>query len=229
MLAHRREIIQQTSAKLRANGISHGIIQAGTDPRPMASVRVASVLTLWMRCVRNKIIPLPSANLLIVDECHHATAMTWRTLIAAYPDAVLIGTTATPCRGDGRGLGGIFTVMLQTPQVAELIEQGYLVKSRVYAPVDPDLKGVRTVAGDYVEDQLAERMDRAKLIGDIVTHWHKYGETGEPSHSRSTSLTRSISVTSSSAPASALNTSTVRRRSPSATRRWRDWPQARPR
>jgi len=177
MLAHRREIIQQTSAKLRANGISHGIIQAGTDPRPMASVRVASVLTLWMRCVRNKIIPLPSANLLIVDECHHATAMTWRTLIAAYPDAVLIGTTATPCRGDGRGLGGIFTVMLQTPQVAELIEQGYLVKSRVYAPVDPDLKGVRTVAGDYVEDQLAERMDRAKLIGDIVTHWHKYGES----------------------------------------------------
>ena len=24
--------------------------------------------------------------------------------------------------------------------------------------------------------QLAERMDRPKLVGDIVTHWHKYGE-----------------------------------------------------
>jgi len=176
VLAHRREIIQQTSAKLRANGISNGIIQAGIDPRPMASVQVASVLTLWMRCVRNKIIPLPPADLLIVDECHHATAMTWRTLIAAYPDAVLIGTTATPCRGDGRGLGGIFTVMLQTPQVAELIEQGYLVKSRVYAPVDPDLRGITVRNGDYAENELADRMDRAKLIGDIVTHWHKYGE-----------------------------------------------------
>jgi DNA repair protein RadD len=35
---------------------------------------------------------------------------------------------------------------------------------------------VRTQAGDYVEIQLAERMDRPQLIGDIVSHWHKYGE-----------------------------------------------------
>ena len=66
--------------------------------------------------------------------------------------------------------------MIEGPQVAELIAGGYLVRTRVYAPVDPDLRGVRTVAGDYNEGQLAERMDRPDLIGDIVTHWHKYGE-----------------------------------------------------
>jgi DNA repair protein RadD len=176
VLAHRREIISQTSHKLRANGISHGIIQAGIDPRPMASVQVASVQTLWLRAMRSQAMALPPADLLIVDECHHATAMTWRKIIENYPDAVLIGCTATPCRGDGRGLGSIFEMMIQCPQVATLIEQGHLVRSRVYAPVDPDLKGVRTAAGDYVESQLAERMDRAKLIGDIVTHWHKFGE-----------------------------------------------------
>src|SRR5262249_19558613 len=71
---------------------------------------------------------------------------------------------------------GIFKTMIQCPQVPDLIEQGYLVKARVYAPVDPDLHGVKTQAGDYVESQLAERMDRDKLVGDIVTHWHKYGE-----------------------------------------------------
>jgi DNA repair protein RadD len=38
------------------------------------------------------------------------------------------------------------------------------------------LKGIRTVAGDYNEGQLAERMDRANLVGDIITHWHKHGE-----------------------------------------------------
>ena len=88
----------------------------------------------------------------------------------------MLGLTATPCRGDGRGLGGIFETIVECPQVAQLIECGYLVKTRVYAPVDPDLKGVRTIAGDYNENQLAERMDQPKLIGDIVTHWHKYGE-----------------------------------------------------
>ena len=50
-----------------------------------------------------------------------------------------------------------------------------MVKTRVYAPVDPDLRA-ETRVGDYVETQLAERMDRVDLIGDIVTHWHKYGE-----------------------------------------------------
>jgi superfamily II DNA or RNA helicase len=104
--------------------------------------------------------------------------MSWNasTNYYRYPNAVLLGLTATPCRGDGRGLGGIFDVIIQCPQVAQLIGQKHLVPTRVYAPVDPDLRGVRTQAGDYVETQLAERMDRPKLVGDVVTHWHKYGE-----------------------------------------------------
>jgi DNA repair protein RadD len=84
--------------------------------------------------------------------------------------------TATPCRGDGRGLGGIFDIHIEGPQVAELISQKFLVRTRVYAPVDPDLKGLEIRQGDYVESQLAERMDRDNLVGDIVSHWHKYGQ-----------------------------------------------------
>ena len=176
VISHRREIITQTSAKLTANGIYHGIIQAGIDPRPMARVQVASIATLHVRAVRNKIMSLPPAVLLIIDEAHHAPATTYRRLVEAYPDAVILGATATPCRGDGRGLGGIFEMIIECPQIPELIEGKWLVPTRVYAPVDPDLRGVRTVAGDYVESQLADRMDRAKLLGDIVTHWHKLAE-----------------------------------------------------
>jgi hypothetical protein len=66
--------------------------------------------------------------------------------------------------------------MLECPQVAELIAQGFLVPTKCFAPTKPDLLGVRIQAGDYVENQLAERMDRPKLIGDVVTHWFKYGE-----------------------------------------------------
>jgi DNA repair protein RadD len=50
------------------------------------------------------------------------------------------------------------------------------VPTRVYAAVDPDLHGVRVRHGDYVEAELAERMDRPKLVGDIVTNWLKYGK-----------------------------------------------------
>src|SRR6266566_5616816 len=178
VVAHRREIINQTSEKLTARGVSHGIIQAGEEKRlrPMAAVQVASIQTLHARAIRSSTMLMPLADLLIIDEAHHACAMTYQKVIAAFPDAIILGLTATPCRGDGRGLGGIFKTMIECPQVPDLIEQGYLVKSRVYAPVDPDLRGVRTQAGDYVESQLAERMDKDQLVGDIVTHWHKYGE-----------------------------------------------------
>jgi Helicase conserved C-terminal domain len=53
---------------------------------------------------------------------------------------------------------------------------GYLVRSRVYAPSTPDLTGVRVQAGDYVENQLAERMDKQKLVADVIGSWHKWGE-----------------------------------------------------
>ena len=176
VLAHRREIIAQTSRKLYAAGIPHGIIQAGIPTRPLELVQVASIQTLWTRAMVRESMDLPPADLLWIDETHHCPAETYQKIVDAYPDAVLLGTTATPCRGDGRGLGGIFETIIETPQVADLIAQGYLVKTRVYAPVDPNLKGVETRSGDYVEWQLAERMDTDRLVGDIVTHWHKYGE-----------------------------------------------------
>ena len=176
VLAHRREIVMQTSDKLRAHGIPHGIIQAGFQPRPLEAVQVAAIQTLHARAIRRETMDLPPADLVIVDECHHAPAQTYREIIDPYPDATLLGTTATPCRGDGRGLGGIFDTMIECPQVAELIELGYLVRTKNYAPIDPNLKGVETRIGDYVEGQLAERMDRPKLVGDIISHWHKYSE-----------------------------------------------------
>jgi hypothetical protein len=129
-----------------------------------------------MRGIRSDRMGLPPADLLVVDECHHAPAETYQRIINAYPNAVLLGLTATPCRGDGRGLGRIFEIMLECPQVAELIAQKYLVPTKCYAPTKPDLLGVRVERGDYVEAQLAERMDRPKLIGDVVTHWFKYGD-----------------------------------------------------
>jgi DNA repair protein RadD len=176
VLAHRREIIGQTSRKLFDLGIAHGIIMAGERPRPFENVQVAAVQTLHRRAIHGETMPLPPADLLVIDEAHHCPASTYQEIVDAYPNATLLGLTATPCRGDGRGLGGIFETIVECPQVASLIEQGYLVKTRCYAPVNPDLKGVRTVAGDYNEGQLADRMDRPKLIGDIITHWHKFSE-----------------------------------------------------
>jgi DNA repair protein RadD len=175
-LAHRRELVQQAHAKLYAAGIDAGIIQAGYDPRPEQPVQIASISTLWARAYRSSRIKPPPADLLIVDEAHHVRARTWMGVLESYPGAVILGLTATPCRGDGRGLGDVFEALVECPPVAELIQLGFLVPTKVYAPSTPDLTGVRVERGDYVESQLAERMDQAKLIGDVVEHWHRLAE-----------------------------------------------------
>jgi DNA repair protein RadD len=175
--SHRREITQQTSAKLYAVGIDHGIIQAGFPLRLHEPVQVASVQTLTARAIRGSAIELPAADLVIVDEAHHAPAETYAKVLAKYSNAIILGLTATPCRRDGRGLGNVFDALIECPQVADLVDLGFLVGTTVYAPADRiDLSGIRTQAGDYVENQLAERMNTTKLVGDVVTHWHRHGE-----------------------------------------------------
>ena len=103
-LAHRRELVHQCSDKLKKFGIDHGIIMAGVKPSFIPDVQVGSVQTLTARLARGVIEP-PIADLLIFDEGHHCTAKTYLKLIESYPVAKVIGLTATPIRGDGKGLG----------------------------------------------------------------------------------------------------------------------------
>jgi DNA repair protein RadD len=172
---HLREITAQTSEKLDKFGVFNGIIQAGFRATPIAGVQVASIQTLEGRS-RSGRMQLPPAKVIFIDEAHHAVARTYRRILEKYPDAIVIGLTATPCRGDGKGLGGVFDVMVLCPDVPDLIAKERLVPSRVYAPPPPDLKGVQVRAGDYVKEQLARRMDQPHLVADIITTWLKYGE-----------------------------------------------------
>ena len=175
-LAHRRELITQASGKLYAAGVDHGILLPGFPPRLGEPVQVGSVWTVHGRAIRTSTIELPAADLIIVDEAHHSPARTYRSLLDSYPKATVIGITATPCRGDGRGLGDIFEMLMECPPVPELIKGGFLVGTKVYAPSRPDVSGIEIERGDYVERQLAERVDRPDLVGDIASHWHRLGE-----------------------------------------------------
>src|SRR5205823_577375 len=175
-LAHRRELITQCSGKLYANGVEHGVLLPGFPHRLAEPVQVASIWTVHSRAIRSSAIDLPEAHVVFVDEAHHATARTYQDLLGAYPQAVIVGITATPCRGDGRGLGDTFDILIEGPPVPELIEGKFLVPTVVYAPARPDLAGVSVQRGDYVERQLAERMDKAELVGDIVSHWHRLAD-----------------------------------------------------
>lgn len=175
-LAHRRELIGQASRKLHEAGVDHGVIAPQYPTRPGEPVQVASIATLHARAVRSSKIDLPPAQMVVIDEAHHCRARSYRRIVESYPDAVVLGLTATPCRGDGRGLGSTFEEIIEGAPIAELVKNGFLVPTRVFAPSRPDLSGVRVERGDYVESQLAARVDKAELVGDIVVHWLRLAE-----------------------------------------------------
>lgn len=174
VVAHRRELIQQTYEKLLRAGLEErqvGVVMASdTRRRPTAPVQVASIDTLRHR-------PKPPADIVIVDEAHRELARSYRELRAHYPDAVHLGFTATPYRADNRGLGEFYEDLLLVASIRELIDQGYLVEPRVFTvPPErlPNLTGVRVRAGDYAQDQLDAAVDQTTLVGDIVEHWIRH-------------------------------------------------------
>jgi DNA repair protein RadD len=179
-LVHRRELVLQASRKLLDLEVEHAILMGAESSKFNGGEHcvVASVQTLYARAFRRHRIDRPRADIIFFDEAHHCRARTYQEIRNAYPHAKIIGLTATPARGDGGGLGGdLFSDLVTVPSYTELIEQGYLVPCVIYAPVTPDLKGVRTLdTGDYSPSDLEERMNTAKLVGGIVEHYFKLGE-----------------------------------------------------
>lgn len=172
--APRRELIKQTVDKLEMAGVDHGIIMAGEKPRLMPGVQVASVPSLHRRvCVKKKMAP-PPAKVVFLDEVHLGSYGMTSDLLDLYPkDVVVIGLTATPAAPGGKKLGIPFEEMVMGPSTAELISLGRLCPIEYYAPSKPDLNGIRIKQGDYDEGQLVDRMNVPKLVGDVVSNWHR--------------------------------------------------------
>lgn len=166
ILVHRHELLMQASRSLSRLGVSHGVVSPKFSPT-RHDVQVASVQTLVRRIEKTS-----PPDLIVIDEAHHATSSTYRKIIDAFPRAHILGVTATPCRGDGKGLDDIFDDIIMGPSIGDLIREGHLVEPVVYAPpVGIDLAGVHTRAGDFDKKELSERVDKPMITGDAVGHY----------------------------------------------------------
>lgn len=180
-MAHRRELVKQCAGKLWDFGVQHGIIMAGVPMDQWKGVQIASVDTIRARYMNPKkslaFMNLPKVAILMVDEAHRSVSPTYTKIVDHYKaqGTIIIGLTATPIRGDGKGLARHYDYMVQAPSMAELIEMGYLVQPKYYAPTIPDLTGVKVARGDYVEEQLQPIMDNREAVGDIITNWMRIG------------------------------------------------------
>lgn len=164
ILVHRRELLRQASRSLKAAGVYHNLIARG-EPHRDALVTVASKDTLRRRDGHE-------FDLVIVDEAHHAVANTYKNIMSA--SAWVLGVTATPCRLSGRGLSTVFDTLICGPSIKELTPQ-YLSPYSLYAPpCQVDLRGLRSLGGDYQKDALDQAMDTRQITGDAVEHYKRH-------------------------------------------------------
>lgn len=167
-IAHRIELLNQTARQLGRFGLTDGGIVRASDPRvnPDAAVQIASIQTLNRREDDNEY------TLVFVDEAHLSMADSYRSVLARYPNAIVIGLTATPFRQDNRGLGEIYERLVVCATPSQLVADGFIVRPRCFgAPQMPDLTDVKITAGEYNGAALERAMTRGKLVGNIVAEW----------------------------------------------------------
>jgi DNA repair protein RadD len=154
---------------LAVMNVPHGHIRPGY-PMTADLVQVGMVQT-----VARRLEAIPAPALLVVDEAHHAVAGTWAKIAATWPNAKILGVTATPERLDGRGLGEAFDKMVIGPDVRELIDAGHLASYRYLAPDTAiDLSHIRSIGGDYNSADLERAVDQDGITGDAAAHYLKH-------------------------------------------------------
>lgn len=189
VLAHRDELVAQAVDKIRGQWpeASIGVVKAERNERT-ADVVVASVQTLARPKRLQEFVGAQGwfygpnlFGLVIVDEAHHARAESYQTILEAVgvgkPDGpLLLGVTATPDRGDGKGLDDVFDEVTWTYDILWGIRSGFLcdVRGRRVMIDTLDLKGVRTRNGDYAEGEVGERLMDAGAPEAIARAWQEH-------------------------------------------------------
>ena len=169
VMAHRAELVDQICANLDDEGVPYGRIQPGW---PMLRYRV---LVGMVQTIVRRLSKLPVPDLLLIDEAHHAPAGQYVAITTAWPQARMLGVTATPSRSDGQGLGQYFDVMVQGPSMADLIQAKHLADYEYYLPSpDFDMAGAGSAMGDFKAADALKIMAKAKIVGDAVQHYQTH-------------------------------------------------------
>lgn len=177
VLQHRQELVAQNLAKYRkVNPHARPSLYTADTKSMRGDTIFAMAQTLGKNLGK-----IPSLDLLILDEAHHAAAPTWRAIVeaarAANPDVLVAGFTATPERGDRRSLRGVFSNVADVITIRELVQLGFLVPPKAFVvDVGGTQEALREVGqvSDYFDQAAVEAILNTVAVNDeVVRHWRE--------------------------------------------------------
>lgn len=180
ILAHREELISQISESIgKKYRIAHGKIKARHDEEQHYPTQIASVQTLSRRIEKWK---HKAFDLIIIDEAHHALAKTYRDIYNEFPNAKLLGVTATPYRLNAEPFPPMFDVLVQSKSIYQFIKEGFLCDYEYYSikPTSFTQQLINTIprdfSGDYDEQEMIKLLDNKKIRANIFETYEKYAK-----------------------------------------------------
>ena len=151
IMAHRGELLSQAADKLKMlTGLDAAFEQG--ENRSLGSFFPVTVGSVQSLCQEKRLSLFPQDYFqdIIVDEAHHALSESYQRVLAHFPDANVLGVTATPDRGDKQTLGTFFDSQAYEYSMSRAIREGYLspVKARMI-PLRLDISKAGLSGGDY--------------------------------------------------------------------------------
>ena len=176
ILAHRTELTGQNRAKfLRVNPTLTTSVVDANEKSWQGHATFAMVQTLSRQANLDQI---PTLDLLVIDEAHHATSPSYRAVIERAqqknPKLLLAGLTATPNRGDGTGLREVFSNVADQITLGEMIAAGHLVPPRTFVidvGAQEALSQVRRTAIDFDMDAVAAILNKTLVTESVIANW----------------------------------------------------------
>lgn len=161
VLAHRDELLQQAEDKIQtATGLRCAKEKAGdTSIGSWYRIVVGSVQTMMRDKRLNQFAP-DAFGTIIIDEAHHCLSNSYQHVLQHFPEADVLGVTATPERNNLQCLGEYFDSLAYEYTLPQAIKDGYLCKIKAQTiPLKLDLSGVSMSAGDYSAGGLGTALD----------------------------------------------------------------------
>lgn len=178
ILAHRDELTAQNRGKF--GRVNPGVATSVFDAKEKSWAGRATFAMVQTLTRDAHIDAMPTLDLLVVDEAHHAASPSYRRVIdrvlSRNPRALIFGATATPARSDGKGLREVFSNVADQITLGELIASGHLVPPRTFVidvGAQSALAQVRRTATDFDMTEVEAILNKTPITDAVIRHWRE--------------------------------------------------------
>ena len=155
-LVHRKELCEQIRDTFTACGVNWELTDVGmvqTFTRHISDIR--------------------KPDIIITDECHLSTAKTYTRIYDAFPEALKLGFTATPCRLNEGGLGAVYDSLVEGVSTKWLIQNKFLADYKYYSLPLADTDNLHVKCGEFVSDEVNALIENQAVYSGAVEQYLK--------------------------------------------------------